>query len=158
MNIRKAKTSDLTGVLEMNEAALPHVSSVCLSDMERYLEQADPFLVIEKDGELSGFMIVLQKGLDYESLNYQFFCNNYESFDYVDRIVIGEKFRGQKLGTGLYSYLFQESDKKMITCEVNLRPPNPGSLAFHKSLGFNKVAEQETEGGKKSVAMMIKRL
>jgi predicted GNAT superfamily acetyltransferase len=31
-------------------------------------------------------------------------------------------------------------------------------MGFHKSLGFSKVAEQETEAGKKSVAMMVKRM
>lgn len=158
MNIRRAQNKDLPKVLEMNQAALPHVSEVKLSDMKRFLKQADPFLIIEEGEELAGFMIVLQKGLKYDSLNYAFFCNNYSDFDYVDRIVIGEKFRGKKLGTALYNFLFQTSDKKIITCEINIKPANPDSLLFHKALGFKQVAEQVTERGKKSVAMMIKQL
>jgi predicted GNAT superfamily acetyltransferase len=156
MNIRKAQDKDLAKVLEMNEAALPHVSSVELSDMERFLEQADPFLVIEEEKELAGFMIVLQKGLNYESLNYKFFCNNYSDFDYVDRIVISDKFRGQKFGTALYEYLFEQSSKEIILCEINIKPPNKNSMEFHKALGFSQVAEQVTESGKKSVAMMVR--
>jgi len=158
MKIRPAKLKDLPEILEMNEASVPHVSSVTHSDMESFLEQAQPFLVIEEEGELAGFMIVLQKGLDYKSLNYGFFCTNYSDFDYVDRIVIAEKYRGKKLGTALYDHLIKHSDKKMITCEVNIKPPNPDSMEFHKGLGFKKVAVQETSGGEKSVAMMIKRL
>ncbi len=158
MNIRLAKKEDLQAVLVMNEAAVPHVSGVELSEMEYYLEKADPFLVIEEEGELAGFMIVLQKGLNYESLNYKFFCTNYEDFDYVDRIVISKKFRGKKLGTAIYQHLAENSAQKLITCEVNLKPPNPNSLEFHKALGFRKVAEQETEGGKKKVALMVKEL
>ncbi|MEQ8523552.1 GNAT family N-acetyltransferase [Gracilimonas sp.] len=154
MNIRQALKKDLPEILEMNEASLPHVSSVKLSEMEYYLEKANPFLVIEEKGELAGFIIVLQKGLDYPSLNYTFFCTNYDDFDYVDRIVISEDFRGRKFGTALYEYLSNNSNQKLITCEVNLQPPNPNSLAFHKSLGFKKVAEQETENGKKRVALM----
>lgn len=156
MNIRFAIEKDLPAVLKLNTAALPHVSDVKLSDMRRFLKQADPFLVVEEGKELAGFMIVLQQGLKYESLNYAFFCNNYSDFDYVDRIVISEKFRGQKFGTALYKHLFATSEKKIITCEVNIKPPNPDSLAFHNMLGFKKVAEQVTENGKKSVAMMVR--
>lgn len=156
MNIRLATEKDLPYILKMNTAALPHVSEIKLSDMRRFLKQADPFLVIEEGEELSGFMIVLQKGLDYESLNYSFFCNNYSDFHYVDRIVIAEKFRGQKFGTALYEHLFGSSGKKIITCEVNTKPPNPDSFAFHNALGFKQVAKLVTEKGNKSVAMMIR--
>ncbi|MDZ7807867.1 MAG: GNAT family N-acetyltransferase [Gracilimonas sp.] len=156
MKIRLARKSDLPKILEFNEAALPHVSKVQLADMDRFLEQADPFLVIESDSELAGFMIVLQSGLDYSSLNYAFFNNHFDNFDYVDRIVIAEAFRGKKLGTSLYNHLFENTDKKYVTCEVNIKPPNPASLAFHNKLGFNKVAEQVTEKGQKSVSMLVK--
>lgn len=158
MKIRKALNSDLSKVLEINQACLPHVSSVEYRDMERFLDQASPFLVVEVSEKIAGFMIVLQKGLEYKSLNYQFFCNNYTDFDYVDRIAIAEEHRGKKLGTALYQYLFEHSEKKMVACEVNLNPPNPKSMEFHKALGFIQVAEQKTEAGKKSVAMMVKRL
>lgn len=158
MTIRLAQKSDLPKILELNEKALPHVSKVQLTDMERFLEQADPFLVVEADHELAGFMIVLQAGLDYPSLNYAFFNNNYSDFDYVDRIVIAESFRGQKLGTGLYEYLISNSDRSYVTCEVNTKPPNPDSMAFHLGLGFTQVAELVTDKGKKSVAMLIKKL
>ena len=142
----------------LNVPATIKTRSLVEQNLKRFLKDADPFLVIEKDNEIVGFMIILQKGLDYESLNYTFFCNNYSNFDYVDRIVISEDYRGQKFGTELYEYLFNHSDKKFITCEVNIRPPNEKSMGFHKSLGFKKIAEQITEGGNKSVAMMVKEL
>mgnify|MGYP003118946005 FL=1 len=90
MNIRKAQQEDLPKILEINEASVPHVSSVELSDMKRFLDDANPFLVVEVEAEVAGFMIVLQKGLDYQSLNYKFFCDNYDDFNYVDRIAIKE--------------------------------------------------------------------
>jgi predicted GNAT superfamily acetyltransferase len=36
----------------------------------------------------------------------------------------------------------------LICCEVNLRPHNPGSFAFHQRLGFAVVGEQDTEAGR----------
>lgn len=158
MNIRKATNDDLTEVLKLNQEALPHVSSVNQDDMEWFLNHASLFLVIEEEDTIAGFMIVLEPGQDYKSLNYAFFCNNYTDFDYVDRIVIAENYRGKKFGTALYNYLFQASAKKIITCEVNLSPPNPNSMAFHKVMGFQEVARQQTEGGHKAVSMMVKKL
>jgi hypothetical protein len=35
----------------------------------------------------------------------------------------------------------------VLTCEVNLRPPNEGSLRFHRRLGFREVGRQETPYG-----------
>jgi len=32
-------------------------------------------------------------------------------------------------------------------------PPNPESLAYHESLGFKPVGEQDTEAGKKRVRL-----
>ncbi|MEX2604841.1 MAG: GNAT family N-acetyltransferase [Gracilimonas sp.] len=158
MNIRKATINDLEAVLSLNQAALPHVGDIVMSDLEWFLENASRFLVAENKDEIAGFMIVLEPGLNYKSLNYIFFCNNYSDFDYVDRIVIAEKYRDQKFGTALYEELFQKSDKKIITCEVNLNPPNPDSLEFHKALGFKEVAEQLTYHGKKKVAMLVKKM
>jgi predicted GNAT superfamily acetyltransferase len=158
MTIRKASEKDLKEILELNQAAVPHVSSLEMPDMEWYLQKADPFLVVEAEDDIAGFMIVLQSGLSYQSLNYRFFCGNFKDFDYVDRIVINKKFHRRKMGSSLYEHLISISEKRIITCEVNLIPPNPESLAFHKSLGFNKIAEQITDSGESKVAMMVKRL
>ncbi|WP_020403347.1 GNAT family N-acetyltransferase [Gracilimonas tropica] len=156
MKIRSARKDDLPVLLKLNQAAVPHVSKIGMKEMEWFLKKAKPLFVVEEDGEIAGFMIVLQPGLDYQSLNYRFFCGNFKDFDYVDRIVIGEKFRRKKLGSALYAHLIKHSKKKVITCEVNVAPPNPDSMKFHKQLGFRKIAEQITEKGKKRVAMLVK--
>lgn len=158
MKIRDATRKDLPEILKINQASVPHVGSVDMKQMEYFLKNADPFLVIQDDEAVAGFMIVLQSGLDYSSLNYSFFCNNYSSFDYVDRIAIAESYRGKKAGTALYEYLFEHSEKNMVTCEVNIEPPNPVSMEFHESLGFKKVAEMRVSKDSKKVAMLIKEM
>lgn len=158
MNIRNATRKDLPEILKINQASVPHVGSVEMEQMEYFLKHANPFLVIEEDEAIAGFMIVLQPGLDYSSMNYSFFCNNYSSFDYVDRIAIAEPFRGRKAGTALYHFLFDHTEKNMITCEVNMEPPNPVSMGFHETLGFKKVAEMRVNQGDKKVAMLIKKI
>jgi GNAT superfamily N-acetyltransferase len=44
-----------------------------------------------------------------------------------------------------------------VVCEVNLRPANDTSLAFHGSLGFRELAVQSVYGASKRVAMLGRR-
>ena len=46
----------------------------------------------------------------------------------------------------------------IVACEVNLDPPNPGSLAFHAALGFEDVGTASIYGGKRTVRYFIRRL
>ena len=106
---------------------------------------------------IAGFMLVLKEGAEYGSPNYQYFASNYDAFHYVDRIVVSEHFRRQGVGAGLYAVLFEAAaGAPRVTCEVNVRPANPGSIGFHESLGFKTVGEQDTEGGNKRVALMVR--
>ena len=41
---------------------------------------------------------------------------------------------------------------------MNLRPRNEVSLAFHDTMGFTSVGEQDTEGGAKTVVMLARTL
>jgi len=101
-------------------------------------------------------MIALDETADYESPNFRYFKRNYESFAYVDRIVISEAHQGKGIGREFYRQ-FQLICKNapILCCEVNIRPPNPASIAFHQNIGFESVDEQETEQGKKSVTLMV---
>ncbi len=158
MNIRPVQEEDLKTIRQLNELAVPHVNSIGMDDFRQFMKMSSFFRVIEQEGEIAGFMIALGPGQPYDSKNYRYFSNYFSSFDYVDRIVIDEKHRGKGLGSALYHQLFDVSESERITCEVNQEPPNPGSLEFHKALGFSKVGEQYTEGGRKRVALLVKRL
>ena len=45
-----------------------------------------------------------------------------------------------------------------MTCEINIRPTNIGSMQFHTHLGFKQVGSQEIDSGAKQVALMEKTL
>jgi predicted GNAT superfamily acetyltransferase len=91
-------------------------------------------------------------------MNYAWFTARYDSFAYVDRIVVAEHARGIGLGRRFYAELeeFARSRAPWILCEVNTRPRNEVSLAFHERLGFEAVGEQDTEEGRKRVVMLRK--
>ena len=147
---------ELPDILIMNQEALPAVSSVSIEDMEHFLYIVDYFRTLKVENKIAGFLIALSPGKDYSSLNYKWFEKTYNSFIYVDRIVIDTNYHRNGLGTSFYNDLETFSIKKSsrITCEVNIRPKNEGSMVFHENYGFEQVGTQTTEEGKKEVSLM----
>ena len=156
-HILKTNTIDLPHIHNLNQDALPAVSSITLNDMTQFLEMADYFRIIRVKTNIAGFLLALAPGKDYHSPNYKWFEKQYSQFMYVDRIVIDPAFQGQGLGWGFYDDLkiFCQRYTPIITCEVNLKPKNDDSLLFHKKYGFEQVGTQETEGGKKEVSLLV---
>ena len=156
--IRAVESDDLAAVLELNDSEVPHVSRVGMNEMQWFANHAQHFRVAAKASEIVGFIIGLGPGTDYQSLNYLWFCENYSSFKYVDRIVVGESARQEGLGSRFYDDFAetQPGDAKVMTCEVNVRPANDTSMQFHLRRGFRKVGSQVTDAGQKEVAFLEK--
>jgi len=114
--------------------------------------------VVDAGGGIDGFYITFRPGASYESQNYRWFSERYAEFEYLDRIVVVESARGGGLGAGLYAELEARiaGEVSVLLCEVNVKPPNEGSLRFHHRLGFREVGQQDTEGGAKRVSMLAK--
>lgn len=163
--LRDAQQEDLAAIHALNESVVPHVNSIGMGDFQWFLEHADLFKVAARQGEagdgLIGFIIALLPGTDYKSMNYQWFCRTYDSFLYIDRIVIERAERGQGIGQMLYRQLEAFAAEKgvpRLTCEVNIKPSNEKSIRFHQQFGFEKVGSQFTEDGSKHVALLSKSL
>ncbi|MFT5223266.1 MAG: putative GNAT superfamily acetyltransferase, partial [Glaciecola sp.] len=105
-----------------------------------------------------GFALILGPGCDYASPNYAFFGHRHPDFTYVDRIAVAPE--GQGLGTGraIYEHVIATSTAPVLCAEVNVRPRNDASLAFHARLGFEALGEQETYGGSARVRMLERKL
>ena len=156
-HILKTNTIDLPHIHNLNQGALPAVSSITINDMTQFLEMADYFRVIKVKDNIAGFLIALTPGKDYHSPNYKWFEKKYSQFMYIDRIVIDPSFQSRGLGRAFYDDLkiFSQRYTPIITCEVNLKPKNEGSLLFHKKYGFEQMGTQKTDGGKKKVSLMV---
>ena len=73
--------------------------------------------------------------------------------------MLAERLRSQGVGPRLYAAVedvARADGASEVTCEVNVRPANPGSLAFHARLGFVEVGRQETKGGSTEVALLAR--
>lgn len=155
--LRRLTLDDAVALVPLNDAAYPAVPHTSLDDMRSLLGLADVAVGAERDGSLVGFALTLGDGVPYASENYRFFHDRGVSCRYVDRIVIAEPERGQGLGALLYGVIFdvaRAEGRLEVTCEVNLDPPNPGSLAFHQRLGFRSVGTQITKGATVTVSLL----
>lgn len=149
--IRAFRPTDFDRILEINQANVPEVGSVNVDRMSFIVSQSPIALVAECDGEVMGFCLVLADSSAYDSVNYRWFTARYERFMYLDRVAVDESARGRGVGTALYGRVDELMSKiegvDQLALEVNVDPPNDGSLAFHAGLGFREVGQQDTPYG-----------
>ena len=82
--------SDLDEIWQINQENIPEVGDV--SDLER-LEKLigwSSHVIVVKEDDIAGFIILMREGQSYDSLNYDFFNSQNFPFLYVDRIAIKE--------------------------------------------------------------------
>ena len=158
--IRDVATEDLDEILSLNEEVVPAVNSIPIEKMHWFAKHAAYFRVATADGRLAAFLIGLRPGIAYESPNYRWFCAHYDDFAYIDRIAVASHARRHGLATTMYDDFRRSLPKSvdMMSCEVNLKPPNESSMRFHERYGFAQIGSQEIEGGQKEVALMAKTL
>lgn len=158
-SIRNATGEDLETVLQLNESEVPHVGRVSLGDMRGFLAKAVYFRVAcNADGQIMAFLIGLDPDTDYHSPNFLWFCDHYENFAYIDRIAVATAARRQGVAEALYTDFSDATCdwSEHLCCEVNIRPENPVSMAFHQRLGFRQVGTLESDNGAKEVAFLLK--
>ncbi len=158
--ITDVTTTDLVAVLALNESEVPHLGKVDIEQMHWFASNATYFRVAKSNERLAAFLVGLRPGTDYDSLNYRWFCDRYEDFAYIDRVAVAAFARRHGLASRLYDdFAASMPDSvKIMTCEVNIRPPNDDSMRFHTRLGFGEVGTQVTENGSKEVALLLKEL
>jgi predicted GNAT superfamily acetyltransferase len=161
MQLRDAVAHDLPAIHVINQANLPAVGDITFAELEWFFAHAGALRVAEIDGEVVGFLLALRPGLDYSSLNYAWFSARYADFWYIDRVAVGEAWRRRGVGRALYADAeagAHAAGAPRLACEVNLRPRNDESLAFHEEQGFVEVGQQDTDGGDKTVVMLVRNL
>ena len=160
MQISDITAADLDAALALNEASVPHVSSIDLEKIRWFAGQAFYFRIARVDGRFAGFLFGLRPRVNYPSEYYRWFCETYRDFGYFDRVAVAPEARRLGIASALYDDFASElqGEVQVMTCEVNIRPANATSMRFHERHGFIQVASQEIENGTKEVALMEKRL
>lgn len=136
-------------LLALNNAHAAETSLLTRETLAQMLDTAFA-TAVEGDGK-DGLLIAFDQDASYDSANFLWFKARYPRFVYVDRIIVAAHARGRGLARTFYETLFvkaAQAGHEHIVCEVNIDPPNPGSLRFHAALGFDALADAVLSNGK----------
>jgi predicted GNAT superfamily acetyltransferase len=139
--LRPVTDADRDAVLALNQQNVQALAPMDHDRLVQLLGLADRFDVVHVDGEVAGFVVTFAPGTSYDSENYRWFTERHDDrFYYLDRIVLGHRFRRRGLGGLVYDAVEQvAAPYDRLTLEVNLLPRNDVSLAFHERRGFVEV-------------------
>jgi predicted GNAT superfamily acetyltransferase len=158
--IRELLPADLPRLVELNNHNVPAVSPSDDDGMAALIAETDLMVAVVDETDPStvlGFALLFRAGADYDSENYRWFEARSSDFFYVDRIVVADEAQNAGVGRALYAAIFEAARERglsEVACEVNVEPPNPGSMRFHGRLGFTEVGRQSTKGDTIVVAML----
>lgn len=111
---------------------------------------------IPEHSNLAGFLVAMSPEVDYWSDNFKWFVDRGDDFVYIDRIAVSPWFRKRGIAARLYADVerwARAHGAARLTCEVNVRPRNEPSLAFHERMGFSSLEERETDYGLRVVML-----
>lgn len=156
MILKDLDSGHVPSMWTINQQGLPGTGEIDPEAMVDLLHIAQLAIGCFEDETLLGFVLCLQPGTRYGSLNYAWFNQHYESFLYVDRIAVHENHRNQAVGSLLYQKVIEEAEAHHVpvAAEVSANPPNPGSMRFHHRFSFEQVGE--LDHGEKSVVMLMR--
>jgi predicted GNAT superfamily acetyltransferase len=157
--IHDLRLLDASVILSLNNQHARETSALDEADLYALLDMA--FYARGIDGGATAFLIAFDQNARYRSPNFLWFKASQQSFVYIDRIIVSSSARGQGIARLLYQDLFavaQQAGHERVVCEVNIEPPNPGSEAFHRAMGFNEVGIATIHGGTKTVRYFEKEL
>jgi predicted GNAT superfamily acetyltransferase len=156
--LRPITEADVPAVLALNHRFVDLLSPLDAERLLRLVGLADHADVVEVDDRVAGFVLTVAPGAAYDSENYRWHAEHYDdAFYYLDRIVIAEEMRRRGLAGFVYDAM-EDAARPFgrMTLEVNVDPPNLGSLAFHARRGYVEVGRLGEPGH--LVGLMAKEL
>ena len=94
--------------------------------------------------DAEGVLIGYAHDIDYDHKNMKWLRMKFDSFYYIDRIILNSAAQGKGYGRQLYADFEAEAQRlglSRLVCEVNTRPNNPSSHKFHERLGFKTIGD-----------------
>jgi predicted GNAT superfamily acetyltransferase len=150
--------SDVPWAAELNRHAAPHVNVLSEAALWGLVETSTWVCIAELEGQPSAFLVAFDANDHYDSDNFLWFQRWHRDFLYIDRVVVDPTGRRCGVGRAIYAELVSVMRERYaaLMCEVNVKPPNPGSLSFHQRCGFQSLCSRFNEIAQKRVLMMRK--
>jgi len=152
-------TTDLPHTLRLNDRAVPHVNRISADLFSWFHDSAPYFKVLERQGQVEAFLIALDQSSDYDSPNFRFFGS-------VRSLRLRGPDRGGQRRSATRSRFSSVSRSRAIYprsgATYSVRRKHEARERRFTTLpprhGFRQVGTQDTEGGAKSVALLVKEL
>jgi carbonic anhydrase/acetyltransferase-like protein (isoleucine patch superfamily)/predicted GNAT superfamily acetyltransferase len=156
LTIRPAKPEDYDEILRLNRESVHFLSPMTRERLEHLHSQGEILAVAAEGEKILAFCLAMREGADYDSVNYTWFSGRYDKFLYIDRVVVDIDKKSAGIGTNMYQKIIDHAKKTgidLITAEIDISPPNPVSLQFHRKFGFHEVGKQRVANGEKEVSL-----
>jgi uncharacterized protein len=148
VQILPATIEHFAAILDMNEEFVDVLAPLSRERLELLDSLASYHRVAVDHGAVVGFALAFGSEVHHDSVNFRWFAARYESFLYVDRVVVAAQRQGTGVGALLYEDLFafgRSEGYEQVTCEIDADPPNPRSERFHQGFGFSEVGSQTVQ-------------
>ena len=150
--IRALAAGDRAAVLQLNRENRPALATVEADDLDALLAHEGCHLVaVDTAGEVVGFLVSFPRESRYDDSEINALRRRLaEPFYYICQVAIARSHRGRGIGRAFYEAVAvaaRSRGARIICCDVNLAPANPGSLAFHQRLGFASIGEGIASNG-----------
>lgn len=148
--------SDLELVLQLNQAEA-HIVKDLTPERQAWVSNEQCLcLGAYVNGEFAGFSMALPPSVEYGSPNYRWFGDRYDSFLYIDRVVVAKTFRGIGVAKNLVEETIiraRRSGVRMVCSEFDKKPLNQESCALHQSKSFKEVGLRVSSDGASVISM-----
>ena len=130
-------------LLRLNEAFVHWLSPLDAEALRALLGRCD---YARQTGDGQAFLLGYDGDGPYRHKNVDWLSARLGRYSYIDRVVVAPEAQGLGLARRLYDDMAAWSRKRgrdCLACEVNTRPDNPGSHAFHARLGFEVLGDAD---------------
>ena len=154
IKVRHLSMNDRYEVLRINAAARPAVAALDEIEAARVLGLPNHHLVATNSaGTVLAYILAFDANSSYDGEEFQeFLLKTPAPFVYIDQVAVHAAWRGMGIGKAFYGALesiAELRDCHLLCADVNTDPPNPGSMAFHKRIGFASIGSLATRDGRR---------
>lgn len=155
---REFAAADAAALLQVNAGSRPHVAALDSAELARLRQLGARVLIADRAGEVAGYLLAFLDSAPYDGEEFRY-CQRHLAppFLYIDQVAVAPSFRRRGVARSLYEAIAAHAQVPASTrlcCEVNIDPPNPGSLDFHERMGFERLAELRVADGR-IVALLV---
>ena len=132
----------------INQENVPELGGLSeLEDFWARVNWSKVIFVYKYEDVIKAFVLCMREGQTYNSPNYEYISSRFNKFLYVDRIAVQKQFRRKGIAEKIYTKVIDKGKENNldVLCEVNTKPSNKTSMAFHNKMGFEEIGTNDFE-------------